>query len=255
MDVSNKLIAITGAVGGIGLPTAKYLAAAGARLSLSDSNDSQVESVAKALSEEYGVKVFHKTVDVRSRVAVEAWITETTAFFGTPLDGAVNLAGVCSKDFGIANIWEIDDDDFDFTIAVNLKGVLNSMRAEIPNMRDGGSIINASSYAGLAGFPKGGAYVASKHAVLGLSRSAAKELGSGRGIRVNAICPGVIDTQMLSTAMSQAGDGAIDLILGQVTAGRKGRPEEVASVIAFLLSDASRYVTGASQTIDGGWFC
>ena len=191
-NFQGKVISITGAASGIGLATAKMLASRGAILSLGDMNESLLQSTAEDITSAGG-QAFATTLDVRNRSAVESWIFETVKREGK-LDGAVNLAGVVGKQIGVANIEDIEDDDWDFVMDINLGGVLNCMRAEIKAMGEpkaggrGASIVNASSIAGIIGMPKNGAYIASKHAVVGLTRAAAKECGA-RGIRVNAIAP------------------------------------------------------------------
>ena len=191
-NFEGKVIAITGAASGMGLATAKMLASRGAIVSLGDMNESLLQTTAKDIISAGG-HAFATTLDVRNRSAVESWIFETVKREGK-LDGAVNLAGVAGKQIGVATIEDIEDDAWDFVIDVNLRGVLNCMRAEIKamgNPKEGGrgaSIVNASSVAGIIGMPKNGAYIASKHAVVGLTRAAAKECGP-RAIRVNAIAP------------------------------------------------------------------
>ncbi|KAL6409122.1 3-oxoacyl-[acyl-carrier-protein] reductase [Ilyonectria robusta] len=131
--------------------------------------------------------IFTPVVDVRDRSSVQSWITEAISKFGQ-FNGAANLVGVNSKQTYKSPITDIDDEDWDFVMNVNLKGVLNCLRAQIPAMEDGGAVVNAASIASLLGFANAAAYVSSKHAVIGLTRTAAKEVGH-RGIRVNAICP------------------------------------------------------------------
>lgn len=137
-------------------------------------------------------------------------------------------------------------------MGINVTGVMNSMRAQIPHVRDGGSIVNAASIAGLVGTPGGGAYTASKHAVIGLTRSAAKECAS-RAVRVNCLAPGLINTPMLQAALAKTGEQEVDL--KGVPLGRKGSSEEVAELVAWLLCSKSSYITGSVQVVDGGICC
>ena len=191
-----KVVVITGGASGIGLATAHMLYSRNAILSIADLSESSlskaVESIQSASPDSTG-KISGAVVNVRDRAAVENWIASVAKEHGK-LDGAVNLAGVIGKQIGIANIEDVEDADWDFVVGVNLGGVLNCMRAEIPYMKtveDGGkgsSIVNASSIAGVIGMAKNAAYIASKHAVVGLTRACAKEQGH-RGVRCNAIAP------------------------------------------------------------------
>lgn len=184
-----KVIALTGGASGIGLETSKMLASRGATVCIADVQEGPLKAAAKEI-ESAGGKCTTTAVNVRDRKSVESWISSTISEHGK-LDGAVNLAGVIGKQIGIADIEDIDDDDWDFVVGVNLTGVLNCMRAELKAMRKagkGGAIVNAASVAGVLGLPKNSAYIASKHAVVGLTRAAAKEYG-GDNIRINAIAP------------------------------------------------------------------
>lgn len=185
-DFKDKVIAITGGASGIGLATAQLLATAGAKLSLADVNqDALDKTVAELIAA--GGQVMGVKVDVRDSEQVDSWISQTVAAYGK-LDGAVNLAGIIPKNINIDDVETLNNKDWQITIDINLTGVMYSMRAEIGQMNEKGSIVNAASLAGIAGFPKNAAYTAAKHAVIGLSRTAAKEVGD-RGIRVNAIAP------------------------------------------------------------------
>lgn len=248
-SISGKTIVLTGAASGIGLETARYLASQGAKVSIADIQEQPLQQVAAEIEKAGGI-VLTSVVDVRNRSQVESWIRRTVDKLGG-LDGAVNLAGVWGKQTGRANIEEIEDDDWDFVHAVNVKGLLNSMRAQIPEMRDGGSIVNASSVHGLQGSAKTVAYGASKHAVIGMTKSAAKELAT-RGIRCNCICPGVIYTPMAVNAAASLG-ARIEDFKGVAPLGRLGTPRDIAYHVEWLLSDGSSYITGTAQRNDGGW--
>jgi len=187
MSIEGKVIVITGAASGIGLETAKLFASKGARISIADIQEKPLKELAAEL-EESGAQVLVTVVDVSNRKQVECWINATVEKFGK-LDGAANLAGVIGRQNNIARIEDVDDDDWDFVMGVNVKGLLNCMRAQIPHFHEkGGSIVNAASILGLMGSKKSISYVASKHAVVGMTRAAAKELGE-RNIRVNCFCP------------------------------------------------------------------
>lgn len=184
-----KVIALTGGASGIGLETSKMLASRGAIVCIADLQESALLSTVKEI-ESTGGQAFSTVLNVRDRKAVEAWIDGIVSKHGK-LDGACNLAGVIGKQIGIADIEDIEDDEWDFILGVNLNGVLNCMRAELKalsKLGNGGSIVNAASIAGIKGLVKNGAYIASKHAVVGLTKAAANEYGS-RNIRINAIAP------------------------------------------------------------------
>jgi NAD(P)-dependent dehydrogenase (short-subunit alcohol dehydrogenase family) len=185
-EFQGKVIAITGGASGMGLATAKLLASRGALVSIADVQEKGLQEVKSAI-EEAGGKVMVTTVDVRNSKQVEDWISQTVAKFGK-LDGCANLAGVIGKDVMVKNVDEIDSNDWDFVLGVNLTGLMHCLRAQIPVMNSPGSIVNAASISGQMGHAMNGAYCASKHGVIGLSRCAAKECGPN-GIRVNCFAP------------------------------------------------------------------
>ena len=187
-QLQGKVIAVTGAGSGIGLATARECANRGASLALSDLNQALLEEIVEELKTKH-VKVTGRKVDVSDSESVDAWITDTVKYFGH-LDGAANVAGVETKS-GVqrfSKIADISNDAWDFVIQINLTGTFYCLRAELNTMQQGGSIVNISSVAGLIGQYGLGTYVASKHGVIGLSRTAAKEYGE-KGIRVNALAP------------------------------------------------------------------
>jgi len=251
---TGQVITITGAAQGIGLATAKLLASRGASLCLADVQEQALEKAAAEIKAAYIVDVIICVVDVRRKEQVDSWIRKIIEHFGR-LDGAANLAGVIGKNLGKTGIVDQDEDEWDFLIAVNLTGVMHCLRAQLQVIEKGGSIVNAASISGLIGRPNSAAYSATKHGVLGLTRSAAKEVGKD-GTRVNSIAPGPILTPMNAKAQEIS-----SLSLGKesdasrIAIPRWGKPEEVASLIAFLLSAESKFITGATYSIDGGWFC
>lgn len=184
--MKDKVIVITGAASGMGLETAKLLASKGAKVSLTDVQEEPLNKVVLEIHDAGG-QAMGVVVDVSKRKQVGDWIAATAAKFGK-LDGAASLAGVIGKHINITPLQDIDDDDWDFVVGVNQKGILNCLRAQIPYFNDKGSIVNAASVAGIIGFSRNASYVASKHAVVGLTKTAAKELGP-RQIRCNCFCP------------------------------------------------------------------
>ncbi|EPE07614.1 aba4 protein [Ophiostoma piceae UAMH 11346] len=261
-QLQDKVIAVTGAASGIGLAFAQLAAARGARLSLADLSKDGLERVAAELIKATGAEnIFVYVVDVCKMDDVQAWIDATISRYGR-LDGAANMAGVISKDIGINTLADQDLEQWAFVMGVNATGLMHCLKAQTGVIADNGSIVNASSIAGVSGRAKNAAYSASKHAVVGLTRSACKEFGF-RGVRINCICPGPIDTPMTRTAREIVTGSGSTTANGQTVLSsteenalrRAGRPEEVAHLIAYLLSDESTYVSGTAICVDGGWIC
>ena len=186
-DFRHKTIAITGAASGIGLATAQLLASSGATLSLADVQEQPLKNLVAELDPENSGRITYSIADVSKTDQISTWISETVSKHGK-LDGAANLAGVIGKDIQVNGVEALSDDDWAFIIGINLSGVMHCMRAEIQAMKPNGSIVNAASIAGVMGMAKNGSYTAAKHGVVGLTRTAAKEVGE-RGIRVNCVAP------------------------------------------------------------------
>jgi NAD(P)-dependent dehydrogenase (short-subunit alcohol dehydrogenase family) len=248
LSFENKVALVTGAGMGMGLATAQAFAAAGAAVVLADINEPTVRAEAEAL-----VAAGHQALAVRCNVAdeaeVAAMIEQTVATFGR-LDAAFNNAGVQSLPVETA---DASGEEFDRVNAINLRGVWNCMKYELRQMREQGSgaIVNNSSIGGLIGIPGRAIYHASKHGVIGLTKSAALEYAS-RGIRINAICPGAVDTPMVAEMMVKEGISLEDLIKDQPT-GRLGRPEEIAAAVLWLCSPGAGFVIGHALAVDGGY--
>jgi NAD(P)-dependent dehydrogenase (short-subunit alcohol dehydrogenase family) len=247
-----KVAVITGAAGGIGRATVAALAAGGARVVASDLKDAPLDETVAA-TEGLGGEVIPIDQDVTSWDDWQRVVGECSSRFGG-LDILVNNAGF---EGSVSSIPDAPEDVFDQVMAVNVKGVFLGLKAALPVMteRGGGAIVNVSSVAGVIGQAMIAPYVASKHAVIGLTKSAAQGHGAA-GIRVNAVGPAPIETRMmraLETGLAPGSEQQVKEAFEQgVPLGRYGQPEEVASVIAFLCSDEASYVTGSYYTIDGG---
>jgi len=243
---ANKVVLITGAATGIGHAAALLFAAEGGKLVIADVNETGAKRTVDMIKRDGGEALFVPT-DVAKEADCRRMVERTIATFGR-LDVAFNNAGVShpSKPFS-----EETEESFDRTIAVNLKGVFLSMKYEIPALlaTGGGAIVNTSSVAGIAGEGGIAIYSASKHGVVGLTRSAAIEYAA-RGIRVNALCPGGTRTEMLTQWFSEPGVEAY--ITGKHPIGRMAEPIEPARVALFLASDDASFVTGATFAVDGG---
>ncbi|OCL11423.1 NAD(P)-binding protein, partial [Glonium stellatum] len=219
-NLENKVIAITGGASEIGYATAELLASQGAKVAIMDVKRNQLMEAVEKLKK-LGGQVMATVVDVRDRKQVDDWIEKIVETFGK-LDGGANLAGVIPKSINIDRVEDLNDEDWKFVLDVNIAGVMQYMWAQIRNMNEKGSIVNAASIAGLGGFPKNAAYTVSKHGVIGLTKTAAKEVGD-RQIRVNCIAPGIIDTEMHRGSVRTRGNEG-DY---KIQIPRKGQPQEV----------------------------
>lgn len=246
-NFKNKVAFISGASSGIGKATAMAFASAGANTVLCDLNAEQGQKLARLLSEKS--ESMFVQCDVSKYQDVKNAIAECVSKFGK-VDYAFNNAGTEGEQ-GMTP--ECTEDNWNRVIDINLKGVWLAMKYQIPQMLNQGfgSIVNCSSIAGLVGFTGIPAYTASKHGVIGLTKTAALEYAK-KNIRVNAICPGVIQTPMIDRFTHGEKQIQNQLIAGEPV-GRVGRPEEIAYAVLWLCSDQSSFVTGNSLVVDGGW--
>ena len=248
--LEGKTALISGAARGIGRSTALLFAREGARVAVADLNldgaKETVEMINKAGGQAISIKV-----EVTKADDVNAMVARTVDAFGR-LDCAFNNAGISGYQVNAAGkkTAEWSEEAFDRMIEVNLKGVWLAMRAEIEVMlkQGSGSIVNTASIAGLVGLPTSSAYVAAKHGVIGLTKTAAIEYAT-QGLRVNSVCPGYIETDMTKDAMSRRGEE----ILRSTAARRMGQPQEIAEMVCWLASDRASFVTGANYNVDGGF--
>lgn len=247
-DFTDQVAFVTGAASGMGLATAQAFAAAGAAVVLTDMNEQAVTAAADSLTAD-GHRALGLVCDVTDEDQVAAAVLRTVAEYGR-LDMAFNNAGIQVPPTDAA---DETAENFDVVNGVNLRGVWASMKHELAQMREQGSgaIVNCSSLGGLIGLPGRAAYHASKHGVIGLTRSAAMEYAP-RGIRINAVCPGTIDTPMVSSMLETQAD-ALGEILKEQPIGRLGRADEIAAAVLWLCSPGASFVIGVPLPVDGGF--
>jgi NAD(P)-dependent dehydrogenase (short-subunit alcohol dehydrogenase family) len=251
MDFTGKVVVITGAAGGVGQAAARAFAKAGARLVLVDRAAGAGEELSEAIRRQGGDAQF-VAADVTRSGEVRAYVKAALDAHGR-IDCFFNNAGIEGK---VAETAEYDEAMFDAVLSVNVKGVFLGLRHVLPIMlrQKAGAVVNTASVAGLVGTPGMPAYVASKHAVIGLTKAAAGEVAR-RGVRVNAVCPGPVDTRMIHALEAEL-DPSNPAAVGErykagIPSGRYATPEEIASVVLFLCSDLAANVNGAQWVVDG----
>jgi len=239
--LEGKIALVTGGSSGMGRTTALAFAREGAKVVIADIQVEGGEETVQTIDDTGGEAIFFKT-DVSRRDEVEALINRVVETYGR-LDCAFNNAGI--EETSLLPTAESTEENWDRVIGTNLKGVWLCMKYELAQMvkQGSGAIVNTASVGGLVGFEGIGAYVASKHGVIGLTKTAALEYATA-GIRVNAVCPGVIRTPMLADAEA--------LLAPLEPMGRIGLPEEIAEAVVWLCSDAASFVTGHPMVVDGG---
>ncbi len=250
--MAGKVALITGGSSGIGRSAGLLFAREGACVVVAARRTEEGEATVQMIQEAGGEACFVRA-DVSQAAAVQALVTTCVTRYGS-LDYAVNNAGI---EGSIVPMIDYTEDDWDTIIAINLKGVWLCMKAEVLQMQQngGGAIVNVASIGGLIGFPRMGPYVATKHGIIGLTKTAALEYAA-HNIRVNVLCPGLIDTPMADRFVEGMQAGGIDaeqILMSLAPIKRRGTPEEIAEVAVWLCSDAASYVTGHSMVVDGGF--
>jgi NAD(P)-dependent dehydrogenase (short-subunit alcohol dehydrogenase family) len=242
-----KVSVVTGAGSGIGRATALAFAREGASVAVADILEQDNQETARMIMD-LGGHALAITCDVARNDDVRRALDETVKTFGR-LDFAFNNAGI---EYALKPAAEITEEEWDRIIDIDLRGVFLCMKHEIPLMlkQGGGAIVNTSSGAGVKGFKGGAAYVAAKHGVVGLTKAAALDYAQSN-IRINAVCPGIIDTSMMQRFSGGTPEGR-QTVIAQEPVGRMGTPDEIAAAVVWLCSDAASFVVGSAMVVDGG---
>ena len=245
--LEDKVVLITGASSGIGRQTAIIAASQGAKVVAAARREADLAETVRLIEKIGGTGTYIPT-DVTDGGQVEGAVQHAIATYGT-LNAAFNNAGILERE---VDFLDLENDVFDQVMNINVRGVYLSMKAEISYMLDNGAgaIVNDSSYNGKQGHARHAAYTASKHAVLGLTRSVAKNYARS-GIRVNAVCPGPVDTDM-ARVLENDDEKNRTRLETWIPTGRYGQPEEIGNLVAYLMSDSSSFITGQAISIDGG---
>ena len=247
LDFSGKVALVTGASAGMGLATARAFAEAGAAVVLADVREEAVNAAAQQLVAS-GHQALAIRCDVSDDAQVAAMVQQTIGAFGR-LDAAFNNAGVMAR---VAPTGDSTREDWDRVIGINLRGVWSCMKHELQQMerQRSGAIVNNASVGAITGNPGIASYIASKHGVVGLTRTAALEYVR-HGIRVNAVNPGTIDTQIARDVVKGDAQAYAEMV-SKIPMGRVGQPEEIAAAVLWLCSPGASYVVGQALTVDGG---